>query len=115
MPDSPQQRLSAQWLDLARLDLRAAQALLSTPDRQSGFAGIAAYHCQQAAEKSLKAVLAGQGERIVKTHDLNLLLDLVSGNTAIPDRLLDSAVRLSPFSTAYRYPNVLPVLGSDQP
>jgi HEPN domain-containing protein len=39
---------------------------------------IVCYHCQQSAEKALKAILAYHEETILKTHDLKRLLDLCS-------------------------------------
>ena len=36
---------------------------------------VAVYHCQQAAEKALKAYLVFYDQRVAKTHDVGLLLE----------------------------------------
>lgn len=61
------------WLRYAEEDLRAAELVATRP----GFAPrVACYHAQQAAEKALKAVLVGEGQDVILTHDLGVLRDL---------------------------------------
>jgi HEPN domain-containing protein len=47
---------SREWMEKAATDLRAARILL-----HAHIASSALFHCQQAAEKSLKAFLTGHG------------------------------------------------------
>jgi HEPN domain-containing protein len=48
------------------------------------------FHCQQAAEKLLKAFLTHQGIRFRRTHDLKELMDLMVDNgIEIPGPLMD--------------------------
>lgn len=54
------------WLRKAEQDLLAAQIL----QRASGPAAIACFLCQQAIEKSVKALLVHRGETPPRTHDL---------------------------------------------
>ncbi len=110
MLEGPALRLAEQWMALARQDLSAAEVLLAHSSEAAGVAGIAAYHCQQAAEKALKALLVRHDARVVKTHDLNLLVELIADHSSVSESLVEAALRLSPFSTAYRYPNSLPAL-----
>lgn len=61
------------------------------------------FHCQQSAEKLLKALLSLMGVRFRKTHDLRELTDLLKdqGNP-IPENLLEIDT-LTPYGTFFRY------------
>lgn len=64
---------------------------------------IVGFHCQQAAEKTLKALLAYYQVEFRKTHDLAELIDLLEDNGhPIPVELGDLD-KLSPFAVEYRY------------
>lgn len=63
------------WLLKAQRDLFAARRLSGEEDP---FLDIAVYHCQQSAEKSIKAYLVSQDQRFEKTHDLEVLITLQS-------------------------------------
>ena len=70
MPDSTD---PSEWLRYARSDFALAEA--APP---SGVLLVhLCFHAQQAAEKALKAVLLAHGARVIKTHDVNFLVDLV--------------------------------------
>jgi len=61
------------------------------------------FHCQQAAEKLLKAVLSELGIRFRRTHDLRELMDLLADNAnALPPELQDLDA-LTPYGTLFRY------------
>lgn len=61
------------------------------------------FHAQQAAEKSLKAVLISRGISFPRTHDLKLLIEwLPAGMSRLP--LLMDAVILTEYAVVYRYP-----------
>lgn len=104
MPD-PLSREALAWLSRARDDLGAAAKLLSGSDP---FPATASYHCQQAAEKALKAVIAGTGAAIPKTHDLRVLLGHSVGIDQSLDVFYDACDELTPYSTEFRYPNETP-------
>jgi hypothetical protein len=61
---------------------------------------VAIYHCQQAAEKALKALLVFHNQRFQKTHDLRVLVELARPFDATIDQCLDLAERLTPYATA---------------
>jgi HEPN domain-containing protein len=67
-------KLARNWLSFARLDLEAADKLRRDPE----MTGIAAFHCQQCAEKSLKAIIAQNDLTVPRTHDLITLYAQVS-------------------------------------
>lgn len=102
MPHDPVARQDAlAWLAKADLDLRAAHADLGLGEP---LLGDAAFHCQQACEKALKAMLALHDLPFRKTHDLGELASLVSH--VEPD-LAQAAVSASPlteYAWEYRYP-----------
>ncbi len=57
-------RLTRDWLTKAAHDLQNARIVSVTPD---GPLDTAIYHCQQAAEKSLKGWLIWRGTKVAKT------------------------------------------------
>ena len=82
-------------------DLQAAQ-VLSTPE--DSLLDMAIYHCQQAAEKAVKAWLQSQHDPFSKTHDIR---DLVKQASVInPDfkKFALAAAILTPYVSAFRYP-----------
>lgn len=89
------------WLFRARDDLGAARKLLAGPER---FPAIAAYHCQQAAEKALKAAIARTGRPIPKIHDLRVLVEICLLTHTAFDSLRDACEELTPYATEFRYP-----------
>lgn len=89
------------WVAKAEDDLAVARLLIAE-DRRLLAAGV--YHCQQAAEKMLKAWLTLHDIVFPRTHDLEVLLEL---GAAVPpgfSSLREHARRLTPLATEYRYP-----------
>lgn len=106
MTDS-QAQLVAAWLAKADEDLAVASLLIRAEKRLLS-AGV--YHCQQAAEKALKAWLTAQAKVFPKTHDLEVLLHLaVSGDEAVSAALSVAARELTPLATVFRYPGDMAV------
>jgi len=93
-PGSP-----ADWLRYARSDLALARSL----SNQDVLLETLCYHLQQAAEKSLKAVLVHRGIDFPRTHDLRTLLDLLSPSCAVPEAV-ESCARLTVYAVIHRYP-----------
>ena len=87
------------WLKFAGEDLEASRTLL-----KRGLIRLAAYHLQQAAEKSLKALLILQGSEIPRTHDIERLMNLLNAFYSIPRDLWD-AVNLTEYASTTRYPD----------
>jgi HEPN domain-containing protein len=61
------------------------------------------FHAQQAAEKSLKAVLIGRGIAPPRSHNIRTLLDLLEADILIPDTLSEAAA-LTDYAVMSRYP-----------
>jgi HEPN domain-containing protein len=87
------------WLQIAKEDLIVAKTLL----KAELFSAVT-YHCQQSAEKVLKAYLAFKKHEILKSHDLNKLVGLCRKFDVAFDQLYDSADNLNPYATRFRYP-----------
>ena len=95
---------TARWLRYAEEDLITAETLLAQahiPPRQT------CWHAQQAAEKALKAVLIFLQIDFPRTHDLNVLRNLVPNSwyfkTAHPN-----LAKLTDWVTDARYPAKVP-------
>ena len=91
----------AAWFDKAERDLASASRLL---DGTPPYLDTAAYHCQQAGEKALKAFLAAHGQPIRRVHDLVLLIDACVELDASFSQLEEAAEILTPYGTTFRYP-----------
>ncbi len=63
------------------------------------------FHCQQAAEKLLKAYLIGNGQEYPFTHDLFLILEKILPINSEVDELRDSLAILMPYAVEVRYPD----------
>ena len=90
------------WLIKAQHDLATASKLAAGPDP---YLDTAIYHCQQAAEKSVKGFLAFHDQRVVRTHDVRYLLTLAIAFDKSLSASLESAERVTPYATAFRYPD----------
>jgi HEPN domain-containing protein len=66
--------------------------------------GIAAYHCQQAAEKLVKGLLVVAGVGFPRTHDLLELAGRAAPFYSDLSSLLGALGPLTVWSVAYRYP-----------
>jgi len=90
-----------QWMLKARHDIESSRLLLASDPQ---ILDTAVYHCQQAAEKVLKAYLTLHDTPFTKTHDLTVLVEQCMDKDASFDALMDIAEVLTPYATAFRYP-----------
>jgi len=93
--------LARQWLAKARNDLLNADNNLRS---ESIPYDTVCFHCQQAAEKLLKAYLIAKGVQPSFTHDLLLLLEEVLPHSPNAEMLRDDLASLMPYAVAVRYP-----------
>jgi len=93
--------------DLARRLLRRADDDATLVRRVVDDADIAdaivGFHAQQAAEKSIKAVLASREIEYGKTHQLHFLIRLLEENDIDPPASVLDAVELNPWAVEFRY------------
>ncbi|MBU4198545.1 MAG: HEPN domain-containing protein [Kiritimatiellae bacterium] len=95
------EKLARNWLIKANRDLLSARELA---EADIPLLDTAAYHCQQAAEKAIKAFLLFHDVRFEKTHDIEvLILQAIDIN---PDfrSCHEAASILTPFAVEFRYP-----------
>ena len=87
------------WIAKGDNDLSTARLIL----RGSGPLDTASFHCQQAAEKYLKALVAYAGQPIPRTHNLVLILGECRG--PYPKLELQEAEisKLTPYAVELRY------------
>lgn len=91
------------FLRLANDDRDAFHVLKNAPHIKLR---VLCFHAQQAVEKALKAVLMLQGIPFRKTHDLNLLANLVmEGGLPLPYSP-DELTSLNPHAVAFRYDEI---------
>ncbi len=102
--DDATHTLVLQWLQKADRDIASAERLLegNPPLRDT-----AVYHCQQAAEKALKAYLASHNRPQRKIHDLTVLVSECRQSDPSFADITDAAETLTPYGTAFRYPGTL--------
>jgi HEPN domain-containing protein len=95
------------WIDKAEEDLELARDTVSGP-KSFRFRASIGFHCQQAAEKYLKALLTHWQVEFPKTHDLEQLLKLAA--TAAPRLAISDtdAEWLTRFGVEPRYPSDIP-------
>ncbi len=94
------------WLAKAGNDLRGAEVDLAA---DPPLVEDALFHCQQAAEKAMKAFLTAHDTPFRKTHDLDELASVCERIDASLKDALNPARDLTVFAWEFRYP------GSDDP
>jgi HEPN domain-containing protein len=88
------------WLYFAEGDLVAAKLCL----QDNRAYGVIFYHCQQCAEKALKAYIVYRNEPVTRTHDLVYLRELCEQFDSEFTMLSKDTHVLNPFSQKTRYP-----------
>ena len=98
MPDKSAPELSSQWLDKATEDLEAARRLTDLPH-------VCSFHCQQAVEKGIKAILVLREVDFAKTHDIDILLRQLRDLGLKPGQVdPEDLAALTRFAVDTRYP-----------
>ena len=101
----------ADWIEKADHDLGSAKLIyLHIPE----YFDTIAFHCQQATEKYLKAILLFNEIGFDRTHNLIFLLELLSQKIEISEELFDKAILLNGFSVQIRYPDHIIHLTKDE-
>jgi len=109
--DEAKKDLVRSWLSKAMRDLASARKLAGGAEP---YLDTAVYHCQQAAEKALKAFLVFHDQRFPKTHDLRSLANLAEPYKEGLATLYDAAERLTPYAVAFRYPETIEIPGKEE-
>lgn len=85
------------WLKQAEDDFETAEVCLN-----NGKFNASAFHSQQAAEKALKALQIQKLGRFDRVHDILAL----AGTVNAPGEIITCCIRLTPYYTVTRYPDV---------
>jgi len=97
--------IANEWLKYANNDLIVAKHCFE--DLHPKQTEISSYHCQQCAEKSLKAFLSYKNIKFEKIHDLKVLNKLCQDNDNSFMQIITQCAHLTPYAVAVRYPNEL--------
>ena len=97
-----QGRMIKMWFRKSAQDLQTAKLLLA--QNSEVFWGPLVFHAQQSAEKAIKGFLVFNKIRFSKTHDMNILVNLVADVDKQLSEELDYAKVLTKYAVAYRYP-----------
>jgi len=98
--------LADEWIAYSTRDLASASFLLGMRPLPSE---IICFHCQQSAEKSLKAILALWDRSIPRTHALDQLLGLLVPEAPSLAVLEADAAALTEYGSNIRYPEEKPL------
>ncbi len=91
-----------EWIKKAEHDLGSAKIIfLYLPD----YSDTIAFHCQQAVEKYIKAIMVYKEIEFQRSHDLIYLLELLSSVSEISKDRYKKAVSLNGYSVQIRYPD----------
>jgi HEPN domain-containing protein len=102
--DEAKRELVQQWLLKALHDLIAARSLTQ---QEPVVLDVASYHCQQAAEKAVKAFLVFRDQDPERTHDVDQLLEQAARLEPAFAANRTAGKRLTPYATLYRYPSAV--------
>jgi len=97
--------IANEWLQYANNDLIVAKHCFENLHPKQ--TEIASYHCQQCAEKSLKAFLLYKNTEFEKTHDLKVLNKMCQDIDSSFKDIKTQCAHLNPYSVVVRYPNEL--------
>jgi len=98
------------WLLKAGGDLLSARILVG---HSPLVLGPAAFHCQQAVEKALKAFLVWRSTPFERVHSLVYLMDLCEAQEPGFAALREEAETLSPYAIEVRYPGEAPEISPE--
>ncbi len=90
------------WIDKMNEDLEAISALQA---KAPHLHAVICFHAQQAAEKALKACVVSVGKKVLTTHNLFEILDLLVGSEMSQvDSMASDCALLSRYAVLTRYP-----------
>mgnify|MGYP000858741346 FL=1 len=99
-----------EWLNFANKDINSAKYLLGMHPVPLE---IICYHCEQAAEKALKAYLINRDIEPSRTHDLRLLCKMCADFDESFNEISKQCINLTAFGVQPRYPFELQITDGD--
>ncbi len=98
------------WIEKADHDLGTAKI---TFEHIAKYQDTIAFHCQQAVEKYIKALLIFLDVEFQHTHNLIYLLDLLNTKKTVDDSWFDKISKLQDYSVEIRYPDTIIELSNE--
>ena len=95
---------TVEWVAKSEEDWNMARQL-NRQRKDPSYSGVC-FHCQQSAEKYLKAYLIENNAPFARTHDLLVLHQLIVQVQPTWQGLQLPLLSLNPFAVAYRYPGL---------
>lgn len=99
-----------EWLAYSKRDLDSANYMLGM--KPAPFE-IICFHCQQSAEKALKAFMVEHKIEVIRTHDLGILIEKCSHVSPNFRTISRECSRLTDYAAQSRYPFVIEVEEGD--
>ena len=96
------------WIEKAEKDIKAVEKLKDDED----ITEIVCFHCQQAVEKYLKALLIYNDEEVQKTHNVDFLLNKCKIYNKELEKFIGNA--LSDYAVDLRYPDTRYIPSKDE-
>jgi len=100
-----------EWIRFAQTDydcaLKLAEVFYPTPIE------IICYHCQQSAEKILKAYTLAKGNKLTKTHELEVLINQCKQHSPDFDNYTKFCITLTAYVSVSRYPPKIEITKDD--
>ncbi|HBE01366.1 MAG: hypothetical protein A2096_16380 [Spirochaetes bacterium GWF1_41_5] len=96
--------LVQEWIKKAEQDFRSAEILLNSGENDIPYASVC-FHCQQSAEKYLKAYCVQLDIDFPKTHNLSDLLVIISKKDTSLLKFENKLETLTPYAVDIRYPD----------
>src|SRR5260370_30268069 len=96
-------KLTAEWIARAEDDFAVARKLFKS---RPLFNDQICFHCQQAIEKYLKAMLQHLGLPVPRTHDIPRLVTLLLPTDKTLRKLRRGTKNLTRYAVEYRYPGL---------
>lgn len=91
-----------EWIYEANNDLGLAEFVI---ENEGKYYDLVCFHCQQAAEKYLKAYIIYLRLHYEKVHDLKYLLNVIGKRREVPKKLIKYADLLNEYTIDSRYPD----------
>ena len=96
----PNQKLALEWLSFAEKNLETALLL----NKENHYTDVIAIDIQQAVEKALKSVYAYNGDKIPRTHSLEILYNYAGNFVTLNDISKKDLLIISDYYQSERYP-----------
>jgi HEPN domain-containing protein len=100
-----------EWVSIAQADydyaLKTSKVFYPVPIE------MVCYHCQQSVEKVLKAYTLAKGDKLIKTHDLIMLINMCKQHSPDFDKYTKICSKITSYVAISRYPPQIEITKED--